>query len=56
MGFLGCAILPVLQGRLADTVGLQPAFALCLVPYLSVLLYSLRGRRMIAAEAAQLGR
>jgi FHS family L-fucose permease-like MFS transporter len=56
MGFLGCAILPVLQGRLADSVGLQPAFVLCLVPYLSALLYSLRGRRMIRMEIPQLNR
>ncbi len=56
MGFLGCAILPVAQGRLADSVGLQPAFALCLIPYLSALLYSLRGRRMIRTEIPQLSR
>lgn len=45
MGFLGCAVLPVLQGRLADEVGLQRSFAFCVVPYLLVLFYALRYRR-----------
>jgi MFS transporter, FHS family, L-fucose permease len=40
MGFLGCALLPVLQGRLADTFGLQRSFAVCVAPYLFVLLYA----------------
>jgi FHS family L-fucose permease-like MFS transporter len=42
MGFLGCALLPVLQGRLADTIGLQRSFSICIVPYLFALLYALR--------------
>ncbi len=43
MGFLGCALLPVLQGRLADTVGLPHSFAVFLVPYLLALFYALKG-------------
>ena len=42
MGFLGCALLPVLQGRLADTIGLQRSFGLCVVPYAFALFYALR--------------
>jgi MFS transporter, FHS family, L-fucose permease len=45
MGFLGCAVLPVLQGRLADTIGLQRSFVLCIVPYLFVLFYALNCSR-----------
>jgi FHS family L-fucose permease-like MFS transporter len=43
MGFLGCALLPVLQGKLADTLGLQRSFGLFLVPYLFALFYALKG-------------
>ncbi len=46
MGFLGCALLPILQGRVADRIGLQPSFALCIVPYVAVLLYALKGHRL----------
>jgi FHS family L-fucose permease-like MFS transporter len=42
MGFLGCALLPVLQGRLADSIGLQYSFAICVVPYLFALFYALK--------------
>jgi MFS transporter, FHS family, L-fucose permease len=43
MGFLGCAVLPVLQGKLADTLGLQRSFVLCLAAYVCVLLYAWKG-------------
>ncbi len=43
MGFLGCALLPVLQGKLADALGLQRSFGLFLVPYLFALFYALKG-------------
>lgn len=39
MGFLGAALLPVLQGKLADTLGLPASFALALGPYLFALGY-----------------
>ena len=42
MGFLGCAVLPVLQGRLADSIGLRHSFAICVVPYLFALFYALK--------------
>ncbi|HZR21436.1 MAG TPA: MFS transporter [Verrucomicrobiae bacterium] len=45
-GFLGCALLPVLQGRLADTIGLPRSFGICLVPYLFVLFYALKGCKL----------
>jgi FHS family L-fucose permease-like MFS transporter len=50
MGFLGCALLPVLQGRLADTIGLQRSFALCLVPYGFALFYALKICRATAVS------
>jgi FHS family L-fucose permease-like MFS transporter len=34
MGFLGCAVIPVLQGKLADSVGLAHSYSLSLVAYL----------------------
>ncbi|HVV71947.1 MAG TPA: MFS transporter [Verrucomicrobiae bacterium] len=45
MGFLGCALLPVLQGRLADKIGLQRSFAGCIVPYIFVTFYAIHCRR-----------
>ena len=38
-GFLGCAVFPVLQGRLADAYGLQTSYALGLFVYIVALLY-----------------
>lgn len=52
MGFLGCALLPVLQGRLADSVGIQHSFGLCLAAYLAALLYTLKGRRIAGIRRA----
>ena len=46
MGFLGCALLPVLQGKLADTIGLQRSFWVLVVPYLFALFYALKGHRL----------
>jgi MFS transporter, FHS family, L-fucose permease len=45
MGFLGCAVIPVLQGHLADITGfgLQKSFVIGIVPYLFVLFYALKG-------------
>lgn len=40
MGFLGCAILPVLQGMIADRFGLQSSYSLAFVAYLAVLAYA----------------
>ena len=46
MGFLGCALLPVLQGKLADTIGLQRSFWVLALPYLFALFYALKGHRL----------
>lgn len=46
MGFLGCAILPVLQGVLADRFGLPASYALWFVPYVFALFYALKGHRL----------
>jgi FHS family L-fucose permease-like MFS transporter len=50
MGFVGCAILPVLQGRLADTVGLQRSYAIGFVAYLFTAFYALRSRNRSVAS------
>ncbi len=42
MGFVGCAVLPVIQGRLADRIGLQHSYAVALVAYVIAVLYVLR--------------
>jgi FHS family L-fucose permease-like MFS transporter len=42
LGFLGCAIAPVIQGKLADTVGLQSSYGIGLFGYLFALFYVLR--------------
>jgi FHS family L-fucose permease-like MFS transporter len=46
MGFLGCALVPVLQGRLADAVGLQKSYVLCFVAYVFALFYAVKGHRL----------
>ena len=51
MGFVGCAALPVLQGKLADTVGLQPAYAMGFVAYVFAVFYTLRYRASKAAHS-----
>jgi FHS family L-fucose permease-like MFS transporter len=56
MAFLGCAFIPVLQGRLADSIGLQPSYLVGAGAYVLTALYtigSLRSaqNRMKASEA-----
>ena len=46
MGFLGCALLPVVQGKLADAIGLQRSFWVLALPYLFALFYALKGHRL----------
>ncbi len=46
MGFLGCALLPVLQGKLADTIGLSRSFLVCVIPYLFALFYAVKGHKI----------
>jgi FHS family L-fucose permease-like MFS transporter len=40
MGFLGAALLPVLQGKLADWIGLKYSFLICMVTYSYVLYFA----------------
>lgn len=54
LGFLGCAIVPVLQGRLADSIGLQRSYGLGLFGYLFALFYVFRNWRMNRAGAVAL--
>jgi len=46
LGFLGCAIMPVLQGKLADSVGLQLSYGIGLFGYLFALFYVFRTWRL----------
>ncbi len=41
MGFLGAAVLPVLQGWLADKTSLQLSFGIAIIPYLFMLFFAL---------------
>jgi FHS family L-fucose permease-like MFS transporter len=41
MGFVGCALIPVLQGRIADAVGLQYSYVIGLAGYLFASFYTL---------------
>jgi len=45
MAIVGGAILPVLQGAIADRIGLQHAFFIPLICYLYILFYALSGSR-----------
>lgn len=48
MGFLGAALIPVLQGSLADTLGLPASFALAFGPYLFALGYVLKKSTVVS--------
>lgn len=52
LGFLGCAIIPVLQGKLADTVGLHYSYLAGILVYFFVLFYVLRGQLLRRAPLA----
>jgi FHS family L-fucose permease-like MFS transporter len=45
MGFLGAAILPVLQGKLADWIGLKYSFLISIVTYCYVLYFALQSMK-----------
>jgi FHS family L-fucose permease-like MFS transporter len=45
MAIVGGAVIPYLQGRIADHVGIQPAFLLPLTCYAYIAWYALRGSR-----------
>ncbi|GHC63719.1 L-fucose:H+ symporter permease [Limoniibacter endophyticus] len=46
LAIVGGALLPVLQGLLADTIGIQHAFILPVVCYLYIAFYGLKGHRL----------
>jgi FHS family L-fucose permease-like MFS transporter len=50
VGFLGCAVIPVLQGRLADAVGIQRAYGLDLVAYVCAAAYGVARLRKRVSE------
>jgi MFS transporter, FHS family, L-fucose permease len=52
MGLFGGAVIPVIQGAMADmsSIGLQKSFALAFIPYTLVLLYVLRMRQLKSKE------
>jgi FHS family L-fucose permease-like MFS transporter len=50
VGFLGCAVVPVLQGRLADAIGIQGAYGLDLAAYVCAAAYGVAQlRRKVTA-------
>lgn len=51
MAIVGGAIVPYVQGVLADHIGLQPAFVLPLLCYGYIAWYALRGSRLAATES-----
>jgi FHS family L-fucose permease-like MFS transporter len=42
MGFLGAAIIPVGQGKLADVFGLHLSFGIAIIPYLYIVFFALK--------------
>jgi FHS family L-fucose permease-like MFS transporter len=46
MAIVGGAVIPLLQGVLADSIGVQAAFVLPFVCYLYVVFYGLKGSRV----------
>jgi MFS transporter, FHS family, L-fucose permease len=51
MAIVGGAIVPVLQGLLADRIGIQPAFVLPLLCYLYIAWYGFAGSRVREGDA-----
>jgi len=52
MAIVGGAIIPLLQGALADRIGIQHAFVLPLLCYVYIVWYGLRGSRLTGDELA----
>jgi FHS family L-fucose permease-like MFS transporter len=55
MAIVGGAVVPLLQGALADRIGIQHAFVLPLACYAYIGWYGLRGSRLPAEGPAPLG-
>ena len=45
MAIVGGAIIPVIQGAMADSIGIHQAFILPVICYLYILFYALRGSK-----------
>ena len=52
MAIVGGALVPLLQGVLADSIGIHPAFLLPAVCYLYIVFYGFRGSRVIHPSGA----
>jgi FHS family L-fucose permease-like MFS transporter len=52
MAIVGGAVIPVIQGALADTIGIHTAFLLPAVCYLYIIYYALKGSRHMARVTA----
>jgi FHS family L-fucose permease-like MFS transporter len=50
LAIVGGALIPLLQGVLADSMGLQAAFILPVICYLYIVFYGLRGSRVVVTE------
>ena len=48
MAIVGGAIVPVMQGALADRIGIQHAFVIPALCYVYILYYAVRGSRPVA--------
>src|ERR1035438_1831156 len=53
MAIVGGAILPMLQGALADSIGIHTAFVMPAVCYLYIVYYGFIGSRVIASSASR---
>jgi FHS family L-fucose permease-like MFS transporter len=53
MAIVGGAILPVLQGRLADSIGIHMAFIMPAICYLYIVYYGFSGSKVIASSASR---
>jgi FHS family L-fucose permease-like MFS transporter len=52
MAIVGGAIIPVLQGAIADRIGIHHAFILPVLCYLYIVYYAFRGSKPVPAKAA----
>jgi FHS family L-fucose permease-like MFS transporter len=53
MAIVGGAILPVLQGKLADSIGIHMAFIMPAICYLYIVYYGFSGSKVIASSATR---
>ncbi|WP_183795121.1 MULTISPECIES: sugar MFS transporter [unclassified Rhizobium] len=53
LAIVGGALLPVLQGVLADTIGIHLAFLMPIVCYAYIVFYGLKGHRPVAHQVAK---